>query len=119
MLTIGFGSTALSFCFEFSQIWGYFCTFWAFWGYIWGWVRLKKIFGTYLHRLATFILEVWLYLASLKLSRVGGGGWLGVVGKSDFNENPVVSLDLDFDLGFVNSVIIQTMTILIAVYFTC
>ena len=30
------------------------------------------------------------------------GGW--VVGKSDFNENPVVSLDLDldFDLGFVN-----------------
>ena len=28
------------------------------------------------------------------------GGWL--VGKSDFNENPVVSPDLDFDLGFVN-----------------
>ena len=32
------------------------------------------------------------------------GGW--VVGKSDFNENPVVSLDLDldldFNLGFVN-----------------
>ena len=26
-----------------------------------------------------------------------------VVGKSDFNENPVVSLDLDLDLGFVNS----------------
>jgi len=26
-------------------------------------------------------------------------GWVGVVGKSDFNENPVVSLDLD--LGFV------------------
>ena len=27
-----------------------------------------------------------------------------MVGKSDFNENPVVSLDLDldFDLGFVN-----------------
>ena len=24
---------------------------------------------------------------------------MGVVGKSDFNENPVVSLDLDFDLG--------------------
>ena len=36
---------------------------------------------------------------------MGGGGWLGgrVVGKSDFNENPVVSLDLDLDLGFVNS----------------
>ena len=25
------------------------------------------------------------------------GGW--VVGKSDFNENPVVSLDLDLDFG--------------------
>ena len=32
-------------------------------------------------------------------------GW--VVRKSDFNENPVVSLDfnLDFDLGFVNFLI--------------
>ena len=32
------------------------------------------------------------------------GGWVAgrPVGKSDFNENPVVSLDLDFDLGFVN-----------------
>ena len=28
-----------------------------------------------------------------------------MVGKSDFNENPVVSLDLDFDLGFVNGFI--------------
>ena len=27
-------------------------------------------------------------------------GWL--VGNCDFNENPVVHLDLDFDLGFVN-----------------
>ena len=26
-----------------------------------------------------------------------GGDW--VVGKSDFNENPVISLDLDLDLG--------------------
>ena len=32
-------------------------------------------------------------------------GWLAgcVDGKSDFNENPVVSPDFDFDLGFVNS----------------
>ena len=31
-----------------------------------------------------------------------------MVGKSDFNENPVVSLDLDldFDLGFVNFFVI-------------
>ena len=31
-------------------------------------------------------------------------GWLAgwLVGNCDFNENPVVHLDLDFDLGFVN-----------------
>ena len=42
-----------------------------------------------------------MYLASLKLSRVAGGGGGGdwVVGKTDFNENPVVSLDLDLDFG--------------------
>ena len=28
------------------------------------------------------------------------GGWLG--GKYDFNENPVVEFDLDFELGFVD-----------------
>ena len=34
---------------------------------------------------------------------LAGGGW--VVRKTDFNEHPVVSLDLDldFDLGFVNN----------------
>ena len=48
--------------------------------------RFKNFFGTYLH------------LSSLKLSRVVGlvGGW--VVGNSDFDENPVVSLDLDLGL---------------------
>ena len=32
---------------------------------------------------------------------MAGWGWLGgrVVGKSDFNENPVISLDLDLDFG--------------------
>ena len=30
-----------------------------------------------------------------------------MVGKSDFNENPVVSLDLDFDLGFVKIVCLK------------
>ena len=47
------------------------------------------------------VLDILLYLASLKLSRLAG--WLGmvgwVVGKSDFNENQVVSLDLDLDFG--------------------
>ena len=43
-----------------------------------------------------------MYITSLKLSRVVGWLGVGVVGKTDFNENPVVSLDLDFDLGFVN-----------------
>ena len=28
------------------------------------------------------------------------GGW--VVGNCNFNEKPVVNLDLDFDIGFVN-----------------
>ena len=56
-----------------------------------------------MHRLTTFILEVQLYLASLKLSQVGGQvvGW--VVGNFDFNGNPVVSLDLDLDLWFVKN----------------
>ena len=31
-------------------------------------------------------------------------GWLGVVGKSDFNENPVISVDLDFNFGLQISV---------------
>ena len=37
-----------------------------------------------------------------------------MVGKSDFNENPVVSLDLDldFDLGFVNYVSISHTNVL-------
>ena len=33
-----------------------------------------------------------------------------MVGKSDLSENPVVSLDLDFDLGFVNMNLIETCT---------
>ena len=40
-------------------------------------VSSKNFFGTCLHGLTTFILEVWLYLASLKLSW-GGGGWLDI-----------------------------------------
>ena len=33
-------------------------------------------------------------------------GWPagGLVGNCDFNENPVVHLDFDFDLGFVNTI---------------
>jgi len=60
MLTInfGFGSTPLSFCFEFSQIWGHFWIFWAFWGYFWGWGQVQNFFETYLNILTTFILEV-------------------------------------------------------------
>ena len=96
-----FGSTVLSFCFSFGQILGLFALFGLF-GAIFGvGVRFKNFFGTCLHRLTTFILEVQLYLASLKLSRVAGwlGGWGWLVGESDFNENPVVSLDLDLDFG--------------------
>ena len=39
--------------------------------------------------LTAFVLDLLLYLASLKFSR---GGW--VAGKFDFNENPVVQLGL-------------------------
>ena len=35
-------------------------------------------------------------------------GW--TVGNCDFNENPVVRLDLDFDLGFVNSLDFSILT---------
>ena len=51
-------------------------------------------YGAFLHFLGSSGL--FLGLGSV---RVGGGGWLGVVGKSDFNETPVVSLDLDLDFG--------------------
>ena len=44
------------------------------------------------------------YFGSIALScffETFPGGWVAgwVVGKSDFNENPVVSLDFDFDFG--------------------
>ena len=44
-------------------------------------------------RITIFVLDRLLYLASLKLSRVAGGGW--VVGNSDFDENLVIGPDLD------------------------
>ena len=53
------------------------------------------MFHNLLKDIITFVLGILLYLASLKLSWVAV---LGVVGKSDLNENPVVSLDLDFGL---------------------
>ena len=51
----------------------------------------------------------WSYVRGLKmhpfifvpLFLFSGGGV--VVGNCDFNENPAVPLDLDFDLGFVNN----------------
>ena len=44
------------------------------------------------------LVDILLYISSLKLSRVAGWleGW--VVGKSDFKENPVDSLDFALDL---------------------
>ena len=50
----------------------------------------------HLHRQTVF------YFGSIALScflETFPSGWVGVVGKSDFNENPVVSLDLDLDFG--------------------
>ena len=62
-------------------------------------VGFKNIVELYSSRLTTFVLVVQLNLAYFILSR-GGWGW-GVVGKSDFKENP--KSDMDLDLGFVNS----------------
>ena len=61
---------------------------------------------TILDILTTFVLGILLYLASLKLSRVAGGGWL---------EKPILmktqssvwtwTWTLDFDLGFVKRIV--------------
>ena len=40
------------------------------------------------------------YLAVSGFFETYVGGW--VIGKSNFNENSVISPDLDFDLGFLN-----------------
>ena len=52
-------------------------------------------------KVATYYYFCFGYIAVSCLFETFPGGWVG--GKSDFNENPVVSLDLDldFDLGFV------------------
>ena len=84
--------------FYFGQILGLFAIFVPF-GVIFGvGVRFKNFFLDLLKWTNYF------YFGSIALSCFfetfpGGGGWLGVVGKSDFNENPVVSLDLDLDFG--------------------
>ena len=45
----------------------------------------------------------WIYSSNLRLWNFPGRGGAGrTVGNCDFNENPVIRLDLDFDLGFVN-----------------
>ena len=63
-----------------------------FWAGVW----FGNFFGTCLRGITTFILEVWLCLASLKLS------W-GVVGQCNFNENQVISFWLWIRLTvFVN-----------------
>ena len=43
------------------------------------------------------VVQVWLE----KVLKINFHGWVAgwVVGKSDFTENPVVSLDLDLDFG--------------------
>ena len=75
MQAINFGlwSTVLSVC-SYSPNLGPFLHFLGSSGLFFGvGVGFKNFFGTYLYRLTAFILEVSLYLASLKLSR----GWLG------------------------------------------
>ena len=54
---------------------------------------MDSVLGVGLFQLTTFVLGILLYIASFKTLL---GVWRGgrVVGKSDFNENPVVSLGL-------------------------
>ena len=78
---------------------GPFCTFGAIRGYFWGWGQVQKLFWDLLTQTNNF------YFGSIALScffETFPAGW--VVGKSDFNENPVVSLDFDLDFGFQLSV---------------
>ena len=84
-----FGSIAISFCFNFGQILGLFTLFGPF-GAIFGvGVRFKNFFGTCLHRLTTFILEVQLYLAS-KIFLVYFAWRLGPIRILKFTKNIVV-----------------------------
>ena len=71
-----FGSKGLSFNFQFSLILGLFGPFWAIFGVG---VRSKNYFGTYLHSLTTFVLEVCGFYSSFILFWVAGwlGGWVG------------------------------------------
>ena len=88
-LFLGSGSDSKTFVWKFSptclfliqQHFGLFCTFWGplglyFWpfGAIFGvGVRSKYFFGTYLHSLTTFVLEV---CGLLQLFHTFLGGWL-------------------------------------------
>ena len=75
----GFGCTAISFCFQFGHIWGLFCTFlgpsglffWPFGAYCVVGVRFKNIFGTYLCRKSTLVLEIQSYLFVYNLVEFG------------------------------------------------
>ena len=55
-ITFGFGSKALSFYFQFCPILGLFCPFQAVQSFFGVGVRSKNFFGTYSHRLITFVL---------------------------------------------------------------
>ena len=78
------------FVFNSAKFWASFALFGPLGAIFWVGVKFKNCFWAYLHRVTTFILEVQLYLASLKLYRVGVDGW-GVIRHCDFNENQVVS----------------------------
>ena len=65
-INFGFGSTALTFCFKFGYMRGLFCafsgllglSFWPFGVIFWVKVWFKNIFGNYLCRQSTLVLEI-------------------------------------------------------------
>ena len=72
------------------------------------WILSLGLFKNMFHNLLMYTNNFFLYIAVScffeTFPGVAWGGWLNgwVVGKSNFNENPYFSLDLDFDLGFVS-----------------
>ena len=98
------------FAFSFAPFWTFLALFGPCWAIFGVGIKFKNFFGTYLHSLTTFTLEVKLYFAcqilfrmveSVGSGRVGSGGRMGVEIKTN-------SAQLKLELGFGLSLAIST-----------
>ena len=66
------------FCFDSAPFWAFLDLFGPFWAIFGVGVRSKNFFGTYLHSLTTFVLEVFAFYGSFILFWVARwvGGWI-------------------------------------------